>query len=56
MEDRRIEGQTPERMGRAQDPPQAGAGLPGVGEVVPPAMRPIRSVTPRSAEDRRIEG
>ena len=43
-------GQTPKRMGRAQGPPKAGLGLPGVGGVVSPAARPIRSVTKRSAE------
>mgnify|MGYP002800095864 CR=1 FL=1 len=36
--------QTPERMGRPQGPPKAGPGLPGVGGVVDPAARPIRSV------------
>ena len=37
-------------MGRARGRPQAGPGLPGVGGVVDPAVRPARSVTERSAE------
>ena len=45
-----LGGQSPRRMGRAQGPPKAGLGLPGVGGVVSPAARPIRSVTKRSAE------
>ena len=37
-------------MGRAQGRPQAGPGLPGVGGVVDPAVRPARSVTIGSAQ------
>ena len=42
--------QTAARMGRAQGPPAAGPGLPGVVGVVSPAACPICSVTKRSTE------